>query len=410
MPYALHLTPVHERGSAMENYRIKTFNRIAPEGLSLFGEQYIVGPDVENPHGIIVRSARIDTQDFPSLIAVARAGAGVDNITVDKASTQGICIFNAPGANANAVAELVFVMAGIGARNIHLAIDFCRELTSLPDSEISKQVEEKKTTFRGFELAGKTLGVIGLGQVGVRVANGGARRQMKTIGFDPFPALENIHLLSPHVQLAHSLREVLRHADILTLHIPSNEKTRGFVNRDLLDQLPDGAMLINFCRREVVDEQAVLTALSTNRLSSYVTDFPTNATLNNPKVIASPHLGASTEESEEQSAVMAVRSVKAYLEHGNISHSINFPTAESIPADNIHTRLIMINKDTPGMIGFASQTIGSRGINIGSYLNESNGTIGYNIIDLEGAISEDVISLIEAHPGVIKTRTIQYRV
>ena len=390
----------------MEKYRIRTFNRIAPEGLSLFDDRYIVGPDVDDPHGIIVRSAKIDTEGFPALVAVARAGAGVDNITVDKATRQGICVFNAPGANANAVAELVFVMAGIGARNIHLAIDFCKELSSHSDSDISKQIEEKKSSFRGFELAGKTLGVIGLGQVGVRVANGGARRQMETIGFDPFPAIENIHHLSPHVKIAHSLREVLHHADILTLHIPSNEKTRGFVSRDLLAQLPDGAMLINFCRKQVVDEQAVLSALNTGKLSSYVTDFPSSATLKNPKVIASPHLGASTEESEELSAAMAVRAIKAYLEHGTITHSVNFPTAESIPADNIHTRLIMINKDTPGMIGFVSQTIGSQGINIASYLNESNGVIGYNIIDLENAITDEVIGLIETHAGVIRTRKI----
>lgn len=268
----------------MEKYRIRTYNRIAPESLSLFDDRYIVGSDVDDPHGIIVRSARIDTEAFPSLIAVARAGAGVDNITVDKATRQGICVFNAPGANANAVAELVFVMAGIGARNIHLAIDFCKELSSYPDSEISKKVEEKKSAFRGFELAGKTLGVI-----------------------------------------------------------------------------------------------------------------------------ASPHLGASTEKSEEQSAAMAAREIKAYLEHGTITHSVNFPTAESIPADNIHPRLIMINKDTPGMIGFVSQTIGSQGINIGSYLNESNGVIGYNIIDLEDAITDEVIGMIKAHSGIIKTRKICYK-
>jgi D-3-phosphoglycerate dehydrogenase len=393
----------------MEKFRIRTFNRIAPEGLSLFDNRYIVGPDVDDPHGIIVRSAKVNTEDFPSLCAVARAGAGVDNITIDKATGQGICVFNAPGANANAVAELVFVMAGIGARNIHRAIDFCKELSSFPDEKVSKQVEERKSTFRGFELAGKTLGVIGLGQVGVRVANGGAKRQMKTIGFDPSPALENIHLLSPTVILARSPGDVLRHADILTLHTPLNEKTRGYVNKELLGQLPKGAMLINFCRKEIVDEQAVIEALNTGQLNSYVTDFPTRETLKNPKVIPSPHLGASTEESEEMSTVMAVKEVKAYLEHGTITHSVNFPTADSIPADSVHTRLIMINRDTPGMIGFISQTIGAADINIASYLNESNGDIGYNIIDLESAIPDDVAGRIKAHPDVIRTRVIQYK-
>jgi len=393
----------------MEKFRIRTFNRIAAEGLSLFDDRYDVGPGVEDPHGIIVRSAKINTEDFPSLWAVARAGAGVDNITIDKATGQGVCVFNAPGANANAVAELVFVMAGIGARNIHLAVDFCNRLSDLPDKEITKQVEANKSAFRGFELAGKTLGVIGLGQVGVRVANGGAKRQMKAIGFDPFPALEHIHLLSSDVILARTPGDVLRHADILTLHVPLNDKTRGYVNRELLGHLPKGAMLINFCRKEIVDEQAVIEALNTGQLNSYVTDFPTRETLKNPKVIPSPHLGASTEESEELSTAMAVTEVKAYLEHGNISHSVNFPTAESIPADNVHTRLIMINRDTPGMIGFASQAIGSGDINISSYLNESNGDIGYNIIDLENAISDEIINQIEAHPGVIRTRVIRYK-
>ncbi len=393
----------------MEKFRIKTFNRIAPESLSLFGDQYIVGPDIENPQGIIVRSAKVNTKDFPTLYAVARAGAGVDNITIDQATGQGICVFNAPGANANAVAELVFVMAGIGARNIHLAIDFCRDLSALSDPEIMKQVEEKKSTFRGFELAGKKLGVIGLGQVGVRVANGGAGRQMNTMGFDPSPAFENIHLLSPDVILVRSLGEVLRHADILTLHVPLNDKTRGYVNSKMLNQLPKGAMLINFCRKEIVDEQAVIAALDKGQLNCYVTDFPTRAILKNPSVIPSPHLGASTEESEELSAAMAVKEVKAYLEHGTITHSVNFPTAESIPADNIHTRLIMINRDKPGMIGFASQTIGSRNINIAGYLNESNGNIGYNIIDLESAIPDGVVDKIKAHPDVIRTRLLRFQ-
>ena len=392
----------------MEKYRIKTINKIAPEGLSLFNDRYIVGPDIDDPHGILVRSSKIDTDDYPSLMAVARAGVGVDNIPVDKASDQGICIFNTPGANANAVAELVFVMAGIAARNIHLAIDFCKKLQSESNGDISLQVEKNKSSFRGFEFAGKTIGVIGLGQVGIRVANGAANRQMRAVGFDPFPALENIHFLSPEVVIARSQREVLHQADILSLHIPSNEKTRGIVNSQMLDQLPRGAMLINFCRKEVVDEQAVLIALETGQLGSYVTDFPTGSTLGHPKVVASPHLGASTEESEGQSASMAVRELMAYFEDGTITNSVNFPTADSIPSDNVHTRLIMINRDIPGMIGFASQTIGSQEINIVSYLNESNGVIGYNLIDLENPVPKEVMTLIQDNPGVIKTRTIQY--
>lgn len=392
----------------MSQYRIKVLNKIASEGLELFGDDYSLDTDEQDPGGILVRSAQVDTDSYPSLLAVARAGAGVNNITVDKATDKGICVFNTPGANANAVAELVFIMLGISARNIHTAINFCRDLAGLSDKEISEQVEAKKSGFRGFELAGKTLGVLGLGKIGVRVANGGIRRQMRVIGFDPFPAIENIHDLYPEANIARGWREVVSKADVLTLHMPLSEKTRNFINADVLARLSEGAILVNYSRGPLVEESAVLNALESGRLTSYITDFPTAAMLSHPKVISSPHLGASTEESEEQCACMAVQALKAYLEYGTIIRSVNFPTAESIPSDNVHTRLIMINKDVPGMIGFASQLIGSRGINISSYLNESNGTIGYNIIDLESPISDEVIKEITAHKDVIRVRTIVF--
>ncbi|MFH1216631.1 MAG: 3-phosphoglycerate dehydrogenase family protein [Pseudomonadota bacterium] len=393
----------------MEKFRIKIVNKIAFEGLALMDEHYLVSPEEKDPHGLIVRSSKVDTDRFPSLLAVARAGAGVNNITVDRATERGICVFNTPGANANAVAELVFVMAGIGARNIHHGIEFCRGLASLPNEELAKEVEAKKSAFRGFELAGKTLGVLGLGQIGVRVANGGAQRQMRTIGFDPSPTLANIHMLSPDVILSRSLHEVVEKANILSLHMPFNDKTKGFVNKTLLSRLPDGAMLINYARGGVVVDEDVRMALDSGRLSCYITDFPSAALIGHPKVITSPHLGASTEESEEHCATMAVNELKSYLERGSVTHSVNFPNIESIPGDAVHSRLIMINRDKPGMIGFASQTIGAHGINIASYLNESNGRIGYNIIDLESAVPAEVIKLIEAHSDVIRTRVIALR-
>jgi D-3-phosphoglycerate dehydrogenase / 2-oxoglutarate reductase len=393
----------------MHTYRIKTIDRIAPEGLDLLDHRFAVDPGEENPHGIIVRSSRVDTNGYPSLLAVARAGAGVNTITVDQATARGICVFNTPGANANAVAELVFTMLGVGARNIHRAMDFCRGLAGLADPEIAREVEARKAGLRGFELAGKTLGVLGLGKIGVRVANAGALRRMRVIGFDPYPALENIHLLSPEVALARSLDEMVEHADILTLHLPLSEKTRGLVDGGLLRRLRPGAVLVNYARGPVAEEEAVLAALADGTLSLFITDFPTRAAIGHPQVIVSPHLGASTEESEENCARMAVQELKGYLLHGAITHSVNFPTAESIPGGNVHTRLIMINRDIPGMIGFASHTIGGHGINIASYLNESNGTIGYNLIDLESAIPEPVVRQIEAQPGVIRTRIIRYK-
>ena len=392
----------------MEKFRIKTLNKIAPEGLSLLGDDYLVSQDEKAPQGIIVRSAKVDTAEYPSLLAVARAGAGVNNITVDKATEQGICVFNTPGANANAVAELVFIMLGLGARNIHQGIDFCQELAGLEDSEINKEVEKKKAAFKGFELAGKTLGVLGLGKIGVRVANSGILHNMKVIGFDPFPALENVHLLSPEVTLCRSLSDLLAHADILSLHMPLNDKTQGMVNERLLSQLPPSAILVNYARGPIVDDTAVINALNCGTLHAYITDFPTAKTLNHPQVLVTPHLGASTEESEEQCACMAVSELKAYLEHGTVTHSVNFPNAESVRSENVHTRLIMINRDVPGMIGFASHAIGSHGINIASYLNESNGVVGYNIIDLEQPISDEVLAEISAHADVIRTRRILY--
>lgn len=390
----------------MEPYRIKIINSIAPEGLALFGPNFQVSRDEPNPHGIVVRSSQVDTADFPELLAVARAGAGVNNITVDKATEHGICVFNTPGANANAVAELLFTMLGILVRHIHEGVEFCKELAGLDDAAIGAAVESRKATFRGVELAGKTLGVIGAGKIGVMVANGGVQRQMHVLAFDPYPALENIHALSYDVKLARNLGTVLQQSDVITIHVPLNKKTRGLVNRDFIDQMKPGATLINFARGEVVEDGPVLAALDAGKLEGYITDFPNSKNLNHPRVLTSPHLGASTEESEENCACLAVSELKDYLEYGTISRSVNFPTVESIPSGSCHGRLIMINRDIPGMIGFASNIIGSNNINIASYINESNGLIGYNIIDVESPVPSEVIARIESHPDVIRTRMI----
>lgn len=389
-------------------YRIKTINRIAREGLALFGNSYMVDPDEKKPHGIIVRSSSVDTDTFPELLAVARAGAGVNNITVDRATERGICVFNTPGANANAVSELVFTMLGIWVRNIHRGMKFCAEMTGLSDDEIHQSVEKEKSAFKGVELAGKSLGIIGLGKIGVTAANSGLQRQMQVIGFDPYPALENIHALLPEVVLARSIGEVIRTADVLSIHIPLNKKTESFINTRKINEMKKGAILINYSRGPIVDEKAVLEGLDSGHLDGYITDFPSAAIVGHPKVLVSPHLGASTEESEENCAAMAVKELKAYLEYGNITRSVNFPNIESIPGGSVHTRLIMINRDIPGMIGYATRLLGEYTINIISYLNESNGNVGYNIIDLETEIPERLVREIEANPDVIRTRVIYY--
>lgn len=391
-------------------FRIKTVNKIASEGLSLFGAKYLIDPDIKDPDGIIVRSATIETDKFDDLLAVARAGAGVNNITVNKATDRGICVFNTPGANANAVVELVFTMLGIWVRNIHKGIDFCNRQSGKSDEEIYRVVENEKSAFRGVELTGKTLGIIGLGKIGVIAANGGLHRHMKVLGFDQYPALENIHALSPGVMLTRSLNEVVTNADILSIHIPLNNKTKGFIDRQKLGQMKKGAILVNYARGPIVDEAAVIDSLNNGHLDGYLTDFPSSVLVGHPKVLVSPHLGASTEESEENCATMAARELMAYLEYGNISHSVNFPNVESIPGDNVRTRLIMINRDIPGMIGFATHLLGKKGINIVSYVNESNGSVGYNIIDLESPVPGELIAEIEANSDVIRTRIISYEI
>ena len=393
----------------MARFRIKTMNAIAPEGLALFNGNYSIDPEEENPHGLVVRSSSVDLDRFPALLAVARAGAGVNNIPVDEATDRGICVFNTPGANANAVVELVFTMLGIWLRNVFQGITFCQGLTGLSGEALNREVEERKKRFRGVEMAGKTLGVIGLGQIGVRVANTGVHHRMRVLGFDPFPVMANIHQLSPEVELARSRREVLARADYVSVHVPLNKSTTGLVSTGFLEAMKEGAVLVNYSRGPVVDEEAVLSALAGGRLQGHITDFPSERLIGHDRILVSPHLGASTTESEENCAVMAVRELKNYLEYGNITHSVNFPNVENIPTVRVHTRLIMINRDEPGMIGLVTNILGRHRINIMSYTNESNGTIGYNIIDCEGPVPGEVCREIEDNDGVIRTRVIAFK-
>ncbi len=392
----------------MSDFRIKTINAIAPEGLELLGSEFSVDPEEKRPQGIIVRSSQVDVGDYPELLALARAGAGVNNITVDKATEKGICIFNTPGANANAVVDLVFPMIGIWLRNIYEGIAFCKSLANVPPEKVSAEVESRKAAFRGVEIAGKTLGVIGLGQIGVRLANGGIQRFMRVYGFDPFPSLDNIHNLLPEVTITRAMRETLAVADIVSLHLPVNEKTKGMVNADFIAKMKKGAILVNYARGPIVEEQAVLDALDSGQLEAFISDFPTPGVIGHPKILTTPHLGASTEESEGNCSRMAVSELSAYLRYGNITHSVNFPNIESIPASTVHTRLIIINKDVPGMIGFVTNILGNHNINIVSFKNESNGTVGYSIIDLESGIDEKVVAEIEANNDVVRTRQITF--
>jgi D-3-phosphoglycerate dehydrogenase len=393
----------------MSVYRIKKINNIAKEGLRHFSDRFVVSAEETAPDGIILRSSRLDVDDYPTLLAVARAGAGTNNINVERATQKGICVFNTPGANANAVVDLVFPMIGVWKRNIYRGIEFCKSLATMDPDKVNSEVEARKSAFKGEEISGKTLAVIGLGQIGVRLANGGIFRHMVVNGFDSSPALANIHQLSPEVRICRSLRDAVGGADVVSLHLPLNDSTRKFVDLEFIGRMKKGALLVNYSRGEIVDEQAVIEALDCGSLEAYLCDFPTPALVRHPKVLATPHLGASTSESEENCATMAANELANYLKYGNVVHSVNFPNIESTPTDKIHSRLIVINRDMPGMIAFVSNTFGSNGINIASYLNQSNGTVGYNIIDVESAIPPAVVEKILENKDVIRTRVIRFK-
>ncbi|PIE58711.1 MAG: 3-phosphoglycerate dehydrogenase [Desulfobulbus propionicus] len=395
----------------MQQYRIKTINAIAREGLQLFTSRYTVDPEEANPHGIVVRSTKVDLASYPDLLAIARAGAGVNNIPVEEASEKGICVFNTPGANANAVVELVYTTLGIWLRNVERSISFCRTLNNLADDDaVNREVEAQKKMFKGEEMAGKTMAVIGLGKIGVGVANAGLHHNMKVIGFDPFPAMDNIHHLSAEVILARSRREALENADFISVHIPLNKNTRGYVTqKDFLEFAKDGALLINYARGPIVDEDAVLAALASGKLRGHISDFPSTRFMGHDKIIVTPHLGASTSESEENCSTMAVKELRAYLEMGNIVQSVNFPNIETIPTVDVHTRITVINRDQPGVIALVSNILSNHGINIMNYTNKSNGTLGYNIIDCSSPVSPEIKGEICKQEGVLQTRIICFQ-
>jgi D-3-phosphoglycerate dehydrogenase / 2-oxoglutarate reductase len=393
----------------MPVYKIKKINNIAKQGLKLFSDKFTVSTDEDAPDGIILRSSPLNVDDYSSLLAVARAGAGTNNINVDRATERGICVFNTPGANANAVVDLVFPMIGVWKRNIYRGIEFCKSLATMAPDKVGKEVEARKSAFKGEEIAGKTLGVVGLGQIGVRLANAGIFRYMKVNGFDPAPSLSNIHQLSPEVRVCRNLGDAVGDADVVSLHLPLIDHTRNLVNTDFITRMKKGAILINYSRGPIVDEEAVIAALDSGYLEAYLCDFPTPALVKHEKVLTTPHLGASTSESEENCSTMAVKEISNYLKYGNVTHSVNFPNIESTPSDKVHSRLIVINRDVPGMIAFVSNIFGDNKVNIASYLNQSNGKVGYNIIDVESAIPSVVVEKIKENTDVIRTRIISFK-
>ena len=389
-------------------YSVKTLNKISAKGTGLFGKNYDFGDALENPQAILVRSAQVDTDSYSQdLLAVARAGAGVNNITIDKASAKGVCVFNTPGANANAVAELVFTTLGVALRNIHKSLTWINSLQGKEDKEISEAVEKNKSAFVGTELAGKTIGVIGLGKIGVLVSNGAIGRGMNVIAYEPYPSVGNMLMLNNTVKVTQSIDEVIAAADVLTIHVPFMPATKNLLNEANLANF-NGSYLLNFARNGIVSEEGVKNFLAKNKINTYLTDFPSKADLANEQVIAFPHLGASTEEAEENCAIMAVEELKDYLEFGIVRNSVNFPALESRPSANVKSRIVVINQDVPNMIALISKLFGDSGINISSFKNESNGKIGYNLIDIDAAVPQTLIDSIKKIEHVIRVRVIEF--
>lgn len=386
-------------------YKILTLNNIAVEGLRHFPrERYEVASEIAHPDAIMLRSFNMHNWDIPDTVAaIGRAGAGTNNIPVDAMAARGVPVFNAPGANANAVKELVIGGLLIAARNLCDAREHVKALNETGEA-LNKAVEAGKKQFVGFELPGKTLGVIGLGAIGVEVANAALALGMNVIGFDPKITVRRAWQLSSGVEHAETLDHLFQHADAVTVHVPLMDETRGLINRDRLALMPDGGVVINFARGGVADDAAVLAALDSGQLHAYVTDFPTDATKAHPKVVALPHLGASTAEAEENCAVMVAENLKDYLENGNIRYSVNFPQAR-LPRLDAH-RITIANANVPNMVGQISTCLADAGLNIEDLLNKSIGHLAYTIVDVNGPVTDETMAAIRAVEGVLTLRNL----
>jgi len=385
-------------------FKILTYNNISRAGLDKFpGKSYEVGAQIDNPDAILLRSFNLHDQPIPeTLKAVGRAGAGVNNIPVAEYTKLGIPVFNAPGANSNAVAELALAGMLLASRNIPAAINFVSSLEGDEDI-ISSQIEKNKKHFAGFEVSGKTLGVLGLGAIGVKVANSAAALGLKTIGFDPFMSLESAWKLNASTVPASSIEDLVSSADFISLHIPLNDKTKNLFNKSYIDGIKKGSTLLNFSRAGVVDETAVLGALDSGALHAYVCDFPTPALIKHPRAIVLPHLGASTEEAEDNSAAMVADQVREFLEHGSIRNSVNFPEVV-VPRNGEGTRIGIANQNVPGVVGHISSILGEAGLNILDLANKSRGDYAYTLIDIHTDIPSAILERLRAIDGVLSVR------
>jgi len=386
-------------------FKIKTLNKISPLGLDLFPkDKYEVGNDIANPDAILVRSAEMGDMEIPSsVIAIARAGAGYNNIPVQRCSDSGIVVFNTPGANANAVKELTLASLFLSSRNIVGGINWTSTVADKPD--VAELVEKEKSKFTGPEIKGKTLGVVGLGAIGVMVANDAISLGMDVIGYDPYISVDAAWNLSREVIRADSLDSLLSKSDYITLHLPLGDNTKGLLNAEKLALVKNDARIINFSRNALVIDKDIIAALEGGKLSAYVTDFPTPELLACKKVIAIPHLGASTPEAEDNCAIMAVKQIMECLENGSLRNSVNFPRCKL--EQRTPYRLIVVNKNIPNMVGQITTNLANANINILDLINHHRDDYGYNIIETEQNIPAPVLDQIRKVNGIIRVRLIE---
>jgi D-3-phosphoglycerate dehydrogenase len=389
-------------------YKIQTLNKISPDGLANFPrDDYEIASEILNPDAILVRSADMHTMDIPATVkAVARAGAGTNNIPIPELTERGVIVFNTPGANANAVKELVIAALLFSSRPVHKAAEWAKGLAGNGDA-IPDMAEKGKSQFVGPEIKGKTLGVIGLGAIGAMVANTAIGLGMDVIGYDPYISVDAAWSLSRAVHKAESLESLLSKSDYVTIHIPQTNDTKGYINADRIAMMKKGVRLLNFARGGLVVNADVLAAIESGKIASFVTDFADEELLKNDKVICLPHLGASTPEAEDNCAFMAVAQLRDFLENGNITNSVNFPKCrmdEPVPENG--TRLCIANRNVPNMVGQITTILADAKMNIAAMVNQNRANVAYNIIDVENAIDDSIIEKIRGIDGVITVRTI----
>ncbi len=386
-------------------YQVHYLNSISQKGTDLWTRDYELTGEVEKAQAIVVRSANMQEMDFPKkLLGIARAGAGVNNIPLEKCANQGIVVFNTPGANANGVVELALCGMLLGCRDVVGGINWVQSIKDTPD--IAKQVEKGKAQFAGHEIVNRKLGVIGLGAVGGPLANAARKLHMDVYGCDPYISIDAAWHLDKHIVRVNNRDEIYENCDIISLHTPLLDSTKGMINRESLSKMKDGVIILNFARDKLVDDEAMEWALRTGKVKRYVTDFPNDKTAGMPGVIAIPHLGASTEESEDNCAKMAVRQVMNYLENGNIVNSVNFPNCDMGPRMK-PCRVVVLHKNVPNTITKLSSIISRENINISDMLNRSRGEFACTMLDLDACIPQSIVEELTNMEETIRVRVFQ---